>query len=133
MNKNQRFYGARGNVKLHNDQKVVFSLDIILFEEDGATICYCPALDLSGYGVNESEALESFRFVVTEYFDYTSKKQTLQKDLQRLGWNIRRSVKKKMIPPAATSLLEHNSNFKRVFDNFDYKKFRTSVEIPAFS
>ena len=133
MNRSGKFLGAKGNVNLGKMGSIDFNLPLIIFEEDGVTICYCPALDLSGYGDNENEALDSYNYVMKEYFDYTSKKRTLQQDLKRLGWNIKNSLRKKMEPPSPTKLLERNGNFKRVFDGFNYKKLSTNVQIPALA
>ena len=108
-------------------------LPLIIFEEGGATICYCPALDLSGYGYDEKEALESYEYVTEEYFNHTIEKKTLEKDLKRLGWQVKNTHHKHIIPPPVTKLLESNSNFKRVFEKFDYKKLSTNVNFPAFS
>ena len=133
MHKHGRFYDAKGRVPLGSTGDIEFNLPIIVFEEDGATICYCPALDLSGYGMNEREARDSFAYVISEYFDYTEKKKTLTSDLRRLGWDVKNSLRKKIVPPSTTKLLDHNANFKRVFENFDYKKSSTPVKIPAFA
>ena len=108
-------------------------LPLIIFEEGGATICYCPALDISGYGYSEKEAMDSYKYVMAEYLDHSIQKDTLQKDLKRMGWHITTNLRKNIIPPPVTMLLEHNTNFKRVFEKFDYKKLSTSVQFPAFS
>jgi len=108
-------------------------LPLISFEEGGATICYCPALDISGYGYSEKEAMDSYKYVMAEYLDHSIQKDTLQKDLKRMGWHITTNLRKNIIPPPVTMLLEHNTNFKRVFEKFDYKKLSTSVQFPAFS
>lgn len=38
-----------------------------LFYEGKVVICYCPELDLSGYGFDEEEAIESFLQVFREF------------------------------------------------------------------
>jgi len=108
-------------------------LPMIIFEEDGTVVCYCPALDLAGSGYSEKEAVDSYKYVMTEYFDHTTKEKTLEKDLLRLGWQIKKNLHKNIIPPPVTHLLESNSNFKRVFEKFDYKKFSTKILFPAIS
>lgn len=130
MQQTGKTYSARGKATFGNSGDVEFSLPIILFKEDGAVICYCPALDLSGYGLTEREAKESFSYVINEYFDYTGKKKTLNADLLRLGWKIKGKKELKMTPPSPTKLLDNNENFKRVFDNFDYKKSTTNIKMP---
>ena len=110
-----------------------FKLPLIIFEEDGAVICYCPALDLSGYGASEQEAINSYEYAFGEYLDYCTKNQTLIPDLKRLGWHIKNRIRHNTTPPPITRLLTHNDNFRRVFENFDYKKLSTNVLFPAFS
>ncbi|HRO41329.1 MAG TPA: hypothetical protein PL009_00750 [Flavipsychrobacter sp.] len=104
MNKNLRFTGT---VHFHNTgENVACNLPLILFEEDNNTICYCPALDLSGYGSNEVEAQKSFEITLGEYFSYTINKKTLKTDLSRLGWQFKKNWKKKMVPPDISLSLE---------------------------
>jgi len=105
-------------------------LSMIFFEEDGNRIVYCPALDLSGYGNNESEAFESFKMTLGEYFNYTVHKGTLAKDLKSMGWTVK-SRHKKMVPPSMQRLLSENENFSRIFNNHAYRKFDQVFDIPA--
>lgn len=123
--------GVKGTVNLSSGEAIKFVLPLILFEEDGATICYCPAIDLSGYGKNETEAMKSYQISIGEYFLYTARKKTLKADLTRLGWTIKKSLSKKMIPPTMSKSLETNENFSRIFNNFDFKKIETNVKIPV--
>jgi len=112
---------------------MAMKLPVIIFKEDAATICYCPALDLSGYGHNEKEAIESYKYVVNEYLGHSAQQHTLEKDLKRLGWQIKRNLEKSIVPPPVTKLLANNNNFRRVFEKFDYKKLSTSINFPALS
>ncbi|HEY4787807.1 MAG TPA: hypothetical protein VIH57_17245 [Bacteroidales bacterium] len=77
-----------GNMSFGNN-RVSFKLPIIAFEEDGAKIVYCPALDLSGYGLDENEADESFKISLDQFISYTIHKNTLDKELRRLGWKVK--------------------------------------------
>ena len=61
-------------------------LPLISFIEDDCYITYCPALDLSGYGENQTEVDQSFEVVLSEYFKYTVNKKTLAEDLRKMGW-----------------------------------------------
>jgi len=122
-----------GDLKLSTGDKVDMNLSVIIFEEDGVSIYYCPALDISGYGKTEKEASESLKVVISEYFDYTVKKKTLKADLISLGWQLRKSIKKKITAPAISTLLETNDNFKRIFDNHSFRKIDTKIQIPAFA
>ena|ERR1700689_5053363 len=124
---------VKSKSEANSKRGIRIKLPLIIFEEGGATICYCPSLDLSGYGYSEKEALESYQYIMEEYFNHTIEKKTLEKDLKRLGWQIKNTLHKNIVPPPVTKLLENNSNFKRVFEKFDYKKLSTNVNFPAFS
>ena len=109
------------------------NLQIIIFTEDDTHIIFCPALNLTGYGETEAEAMESFKTVLNEYFTYTNNKKTLVKDLRMMGWEIKKNLKKPATPPAMSQLLNTNDDFKNIFDNYDYKKMNTSVSMPALA
>lgn len=80
-------------------KKVNVRLDLIKFEDTGCQIVYCPALDLSGYGKTNEEAEESFKITLEEFFRYTLNKNTLKKELLRLGWVVKDGARTKMTPP----------------------------------
>lgn len=105
-------------------------LPIISFKEDNSEILYCPALDLSGYGLNEKESIDSFNHTLGEFLLYTTRKKTLASELQKLGWTLRKSKAKPMYPPTMSELLEKNKNFSRIFNNNSFKKFDFTVEMP---
>ena len=128
--KNQRI---AGELKVSTGDMVDMDLSVIIFEEDGIQIYYCPALDLSGYGKTEVEASESLKVVLAEYFDYTAKKKTLKDDLTQLGWQLKKNLKKKMTAPTMSKLLETNDNFKRIFDKHSFRKTDTRIKIPAIA
>jgi hypothetical protein len=107
------------------------NLNIIIFKEDETQIVYCPALNITGYGVTEKEAMDSFKISIGEYFVYTSNKKTLRKDLESLGWKIRKSLRKPASPPDMTYLLNTNDEFRKIFDNYDYLKTSASIALPA--
>lgn len=107
------------------------SVSIISFIDDNTHIIFCPALDLSGYGMDETEAKASFDLVLNEYLDYTFNKGTIWDDLKGLGWEIKKTKKASAIPPAMKDLLNNNEEFSRIFNNYPFKKFNTSVAIPA--
>jgi len=105
-----------------DQNKIEGSLDI--------TIVYCPPLEVYGYGVDENEAHESFKISLAEFFRYCTNKNTLRSDLERLGWQMKRSKSKPMIPPSITELLSSNENLSRIYNNFDFRKTATVVSIP---
>ena len=107
------------------------SLDLIIFLEDNTYIVYCPPLEVYGYGTDENEAQESFKISLAEFFRYCTNKNTLRLELKRLGWQLKRSKTKPMIPPTITELLSTNENLSRIYNNYDFRKTATSVSIPA--
>ena len=58
-------------------------------------------------------------------------KKSLANDLKKLGWNIKKTIRKRMTPPEMSYLLDNNEDFKEIFNNHDYKKTNTTVNIPA--
>lgn len=113
--------------------KIECTLPLIIFQEDNCNISYCPALDLSGYGETEFDANSSFEEVLSEYFTYTVHKNTLADDLRKMGWTIRKNLRKCPIPPTMEKLLETNEDFKRIFNNNDFRKTHKTFNIPALA
>lgn len=105
-------------------------LSLILFEDSENQIVFCPALDVSGYGKTEDEAFESFKVCLGEFFQYTFNKNTLRTELQQLGWKLRKSKTKPMIPPDMTALLRNNDNFSNIFNNFPFRKVDEAFSLP---
>jgi len=116
---------------VNGKNRIKCKLALIIFEEDNNYITFCPALDLSGYGATEEEAKESFELTLSEYFKYTVNKKTFADDLKKHGWIIRKSFKKPAVPPTMQHLLETNKDFNRIFNNYNFKKKDTTVDIPA--
>jgi hypothetical protein len=108
------------------------NLPLIVFQEDINFITYCPALDLSGYGLTEDDANRSFEQTLSEYFRYTVNKKTLARDLEKLGWTIKKSINKRPIPPTMSELLDTNEDFNRIFNTYDFSKRSKTINIPAF-
>lgn len=106
------------------------NLPLIKFEENGCKIAYCPALDISGYGNNEEEAIESFKISLSEFFRYLTNKKTFEKEMERMGWTISQTKKKSMTPPPMTKLLQDNENFSRIFNEHSYHKEDLTIEFP---
>ena len=129
MSKTKNFQGqwkdARNTIKC--------KLPLIIFEEEGNIIFYCPPLDLSGYGKDENEAQRSWEDALNIYFNYTMAKNSLAADLTNLGWVIKKSIRKKITPPTMSYLLDNNEEFKEIFDNHEYRKTHTEVGIPVIA
>lgn len=121
---------ATGSISFGHHRFDVF-LDLIIFREDDTHIVYCPPLEVYGYGKDEDEARESFKFALAEFFKYSTNKNTLRTELKRLGWQLKRSKTKPMVPPPITELLSTNDNLSRIYNNFDFRKTATLVSIPS--
>lgn len=109
-------------------------LPLISFEEDGVTIIYSPALDLSGSGYSITEAKASFWEAMSEFFRYTINKKTLAVELKRLGWSVKgNKVNRKVSAPDFSTLLKNNKEFEDIVTNKEFRKFNETVQIPAFA
>jgi hypothetical protein len=106
-------------------------LPLIIFEDSGSQIVYCPALDVSGYGKTEKEAFESVKICIGDLFQYTLNKNTFRDELQRLGWKLKKSETKPMIPPDMSVLLSNNDNFSNIFNNFPFRKVSEAFSLPV--
>lgn len=113
------------------NRTINMKIPIIIFEEDGSQIVYCPALDVSGYGKTEEEAKESFKVCLGEFFNYTHNKKTFYAELLRMGWSLRKSKYKPMHPPSFSELLSSNDNFSRIFNDFPFRKIDENIAIPV--
>lgn len=114
--------------------EVEAGLQLIAFEEDGVTILYSPALDLSGSGYSLNEAKASFWETLSEFFRYTTNKKTLSVELKRLGWNVKGSkLNRKVIAPDFSTLLKQNKEFEEIVTNREFRKFNETVQIPVFA
>ena len=64
-----------------------------------------------------------------EFFRYTSNKNTLDKVLKDLGWNVKGSKKKpKFNPPKDSELVNLNPMYNEIVNNKSYKVSREDVE-----
>lgn len=128
MSKNSRQFSGEWSKP---GRKVQVNVPLIVFEEDGQQIAFCPALDLLGYGNSEQEAIQTFSISLGEYLLYTTNKGILGTDLKAHGWTVKKSLKKPMIPQDMGFLLSSNEEFSRVFNTHEYRKLNHSIELPA--
>lgn len=82
-----------------------FELSLFNFIDEGVRIIYSPALDLSGYGKTIAEAKVSFELTLEEFVRYSSNKKSLQKELKRLGWEIKKKSKPYSAPELSSMLM----------------------------
>ncbi len=113
--------------------RIKVNLSLIQFEEDGTQIVYCPALDVCGYGITETEAMNSFTISLGEFFQYTTHKNTLESELKNMGWLVNKGKNKPMSPPPMSHLLESNDNFSRIFNSHPFRKFDQAFDLPLAS
>ncbi len=110
-------------------EKYHVGLSLVEFEEDNVTIIYSPALDLSGYGYNRSEARQSFTEALQEFLRYTGEKGTFDAILKELGWAIKGSKKKPTFkPPKDSDLISSNPLYNDIVNNKSYRVSREDVE-----
>ncbi len=134
MDKPTKSYLVKGSFKYSENETIEMQLSLYFFNEDDYVIAYCPALDLSGYGATESEADEDFKVVLSEYFTYTMHKNTIREDLKKMGWQLKKSLHKKMKAPSDEQVRETNENFNNILlSNPSIKKVNRAVQIPVFA
>jgi hypothetical protein len=120
-----------GHTSQYRDGKkrINVKLSLIEFEEDGLYFIYSPALDLTGYGKTEKEAKQSYNLAMEEFLKYTTHKETILQELERLGWTI--SKKKKLSAPSLSALLQSRSYLDEIFTEKNFRKTDETVSIPA--
>ena len=101
---------------------VDIGLDVISWVADGIYYHYAPALDLTGYGVSESESKNSFQHQLNEFVNYTLNKGTIYDELERLGWTTNKK-KKRIVAPNETELLEDNETYRDLISNNNTHKY----------
>ncbi len=124
----------KGNVSAKWEGKqmtIILELPFFSFIDNGFYVLYCPALDLTGYGKTPEAAENSFTTVMNEYFTYTTNKNTLIADLQRLGWKTGKSKNKPFTPPLISDLIATNESFTEIINNYPFTKYDRLVAIPA--
>lgn len=89
------------------------SLSLYVWVEDNITFVYSPALDITGYGINEKEAKNSFQVTLDEFVNYTHTKKTIFDELEKLGWTVNRK-KKRVHAPNLEELRADNDIFRNL-------------------
>lgn len=114
----------------HGNNHIDVHLGLIFFEEEGKHFVYTPALDITGYGNSEDEAKNSFEETLKEFLRYTSNKDTLKKELKKLGWKVTPKVKIKA--PSLVDMINNNEYLAEIFEEKQYRKVNQTVQLPAF-
>lgn len=114
---------AAENKITNQGKSIKVTLDVYVFIEGDTYISYSPALDLSGYGLTEDEAMNSFAVVIEQYILHGISKHTLVKDLREHGWKVRSFKQRKISAPTFNSLFQSNETFRDILQNREYRKF----------
>ena len=115
-----------------NKNIVTVNLQVMIFLDNGTSIAYIPALDISGYGKTEPEAKSSLEHSLNEYFSYTLAKNTLIKDLKAHNWTIAKK-NKPFIAPDITDLIGRNEYLHDILNMRSYKMDRMDVAMPQYA
>lgn len=90
-----------------------FDLDVLIFQDDGSYIAYCPALDMT-------EASDTFNSVIGDFYEHFQlyaefciEHNTLLDDLKAHGWSVGDGV---ICPPIFSSLIS-NPEVRHILDN----------------
>jgi predicted RNase H-like HicB family nuclease len=109
----------------HKNQHLAFKLGMYIFQEEGAWIVYCPALDLSSYGDTEEQAKQAFGEVLSITLHHELNRNTFIKDLQKHGWSIKSKEQSIVHEPSFNDLLK-NETFRDILNNKEYSYRRSN-------
>lgn len=119
-----------GDLRVENNT-VVVNLAVLFFEDHGVQVAYCPAINIYGYGTSETEAMQSFEICMEEFFKYTIHKKTLTKELQHLGWKVKKESRlHRFTPPVFSSLLDKNKTLHTILNTRNFQKVDKAIQIP---
>lgn len=107
---------------------ISIGLSLYIWEEENLTYVYSPALDITGYGYNESEAKESFETTLSEFVTYSHNKKTIFDELENLGWTVNRK-KKRVHAPDLEELKSDNNTFRDLLKRSDIRNEQKDVEL----
>jgi len=111
----------------HEKGFIKVEVPVVFFEDDGIYYAHIPPLDITGYGNNEKEARHSLTVMVDEFINYTTENNTLNSELERLGW-----VKQPEIHyPPISDLIPKNDQLKDAIDNKTPRIERIDIEMPV--
>jgi hypothetical protein len=67
------------------------SVEVKLIKQGDYIVSYCPALELSSFGLTEDEAKEGFEGALHTFLRDTYEKATLERVLLDMSWSLRKS------------------------------------------
>ena len=110
-------------------------VNLVQFKDStGFQVIYAPALEIYGYGKTVVEAKKSFETCLEEFVDYTIAKNTLTKELKRLGWKIKgRKNNRTFKVPNFSEMLRDNERLIDILNEREVKTFKADIPmaIPA--
>ena len=124
---------GNSTIEFKNSEVKVRILLFHFVDEKGISFVYSPHLDITGYGYSLEEAKKSFEIVFDDFIDYTTKKATLGKLLQKLGWKqLKGTIKKpvKVLAPSITTIIADNKFISDLFDKYPLHTFYQEVGMP---
>ncbi|WP_069657752.1 hypothetical protein [Arcticibacter eurypsychrophilus] len=95
--------------------KIDIGLNLLLWQDEEMHYVYAPTLDITGYGISDLAATESFEFNLQQFIDYTANKKTLFDELEKLGWTVNKK-KGRIHAPEEKDLLEDNETYREVLN-----------------
>ena len=88
---------------------------LVLDDDSGQYVAYCPALEVSSYGDTEEEARAAFEDALAIFIKDTSERGTLDQLLLALGWRLLKQPEPVYEPPRLSiELLNRTSRNRRI-------------------
>ncbi len=113
-------------------EKIEVKLTLLSYIDENVHIIYSPALDLYGYGNDESEARDSFAVTLDEYLAFTTLQDLFTADLNRLGWHVD-PESHRLVMPLWTDLIAQNEHLNEVVTDRPFKKFDQQLRLLIFA
>jgi len=77
-------------IRTDGNRVVNVFLEVDLYKQGDYIVSYCPALELSSFGITEDEAKEGFEGALHTFIADTHERGTLERVLLDLGWSLRK-------------------------------------------
>ena len=106
--------------------EVRVSVSVFLFKEGGASIAYCPSLDLSGYDLTEDTARADFEYMLRSWLREQVENGTLRRDLAIHGWKMGAEG---ATEPNFGDILRSNQSAGRIFALPEFRKTNVHTEL----
>jgi len=104
-------------IKTDGNRVVNVSLEVELIKQGDYIVSYCPALELSSFGITEDEAKDGFEGALETFLKDTHQKGTLERVLLDLGWTLKKIPIVKYKPPIKkVRTQQRNSSYIRSFN-----------------